>query len=166
MAVPAFTTGTAVISSDLQWMFTTRPLTFCYSTAAQTFTNTANIAATFNSEAIDRYNMHAGSSSQVNLGLELGWYQVQGGLSFVGSAGGGLRGAYIALNGTRIAAGATELPAVGNGSIVVNTPATMVHITSALDYIEIQGRQDSGGYLNTLQINGLNTWVSCIWLGS
>jgi hypothetical protein len=165
VAVPTFNTGNPITSADLNWWITTRPLTSVWQLNTQSIPTGAYTAVTFDSETIDRYNMHSGSGTQVTIGLELGWYRVTAGVSWFSGAGGTYRGAVIRKNGGDISGGHTEIPNTGNFCMVV-TGSLIVQATVSTDYVEVYAGHDRGSALSTNNGSGQNSFLSVEFLGT
>jgi hypothetical protein len=152
MAVPAFTTGTALTQADLSYMINAKPLFMAFQTVSQSLTSGASVPITFTTEVIDRYNMHSTSSntSRVVIGLELGWYRVTGIAHFSTTTSGTGQSVTINKNGSIITGTVKTMFAIGINPTYVTTEA-FVQSTISTDYIELVA---SSGVTTTTLVSG------------
>jgi hypothetical protein len=150
MAVPVFTTGAALTQADLSWMILTKPITQVYASSSQSMTGGTYIPVNLDTEIIDRYNMHSGSSSQITIGLELGWYRVRGTVNWVSGGAAGVN--YLAVirkNGTTFIHPYRQAPAISPSVPATTSVEILIQSTVNTDYIELMAGT-SGATRSTL----------------
>lgn len=88
-----------------------------------------------------------------------GWYEVSGGVGFVSSTAGTLRGGSWAKSGAAAGLGHRSVvvtnATIANNSIVIPMQATSIECNGTTDYLELWAIQGSGGGLNTNASDGL-----------
>jgi hypothetical protein len=154
MAIPAYSTGGAIVQSDLRYMITTKPLFQAYAFYSQSIPTSGLTAIILDTEVVDRYNMHSGSSPQVTIGRELGWYRVTGhvaigspgstGVSF--EAGIWKNGVIVQFSYRRTATRSTS-----DGPCILLE--ALIQATGPTDYVEIMAITAFGGNQATLGPN-------------
>ena len=151
MAVPNFTTGAALIQSDLQYMITSKPVFYAYLSVAGSISlpvGASDQAIPLDTEVIDRYGAHAPGSTSYRIGVELGWYMVSGQVAFTFNST-GQRTAVIYKNGFPLVESRATIQAALALNAVVRTATIFVNSATSTDYIELRGLQNSGSTLAT-----------------
>ena len=162
-AAPTFTTGTAVVQSDLAWWIQSRPLFYGTQTTAQTSVASGTwTAVNLQTVLFDRDSGHVGTSGRYTL-LTLGKYLASGMVAFAG-AGGTTRQARFVRNGTVVDGSLVELPLVGSVGVVI--PPVPVIATSITDYVELQCYHDAGSALSLAVSQGYLSQMLVQFAGS
>lgn len=121
----------------------------CTATQAtlQTITTATQTAITLDAETFDPYGMHSTSSNPSRVTATVAaWYECSGTVAFV--SGTGDRQVGLRVNGTTFVPGSygALVPGAVVAGVVVPTIPVFLNIG---DYVELMGRQASGGNLNT-----------------
>lgn len=167
-----YTVGDVLTAADLNayqrdnvaWLGTDKPHCRVRNSANISHTSSGSYQAlTFNSERVDVGGMHDTVTNTGRITVPSGGgglYLIGGCIEFAANAT-GLRGAQIRLNGTTVIA-VQEAPSVGAGSahpIMVTTAYQL----AAGDYVELMGKQSSGGSLNMLATGNYSPEFWAIW---
>jgi hypothetical protein len=131
-------------------------------TATQTFGNNSAGAITWTAEDFDRLSgWSTGTRYTATIG---GNYEFSGAVSFVSSAT-GIRNATWYLNGVAQNSSASSVAAAsGESTVVVARPA--VFKLAAGDYVELYGRQTSGGSITTDNTTAFQSSMTVKYLGA
>lgn len=155
----SFASAVATISSAGIFSSTAQCSAYAYANATQSLTSGALTAISLAAEAHDQGGMHDNVTNNSRLTIPAGGggtYLMYGQIAFAAS-GVGTRQAQILGNGSVLLAKSHLVPgAAGNISIA---QAFAVRQASVGDYIEVHGRQDSGGALNTDATDGATTFL-------
>ena len=153
--MPTFTAGQPVLASDLATL--SAALTFIHNppiaqlrqdTAQALGTSGTFFAITFDAEVVDSANGHSTSTNPSRYVAQYaGYYEISGGVAFVANATGS-RFVEIAVNGSALGGGTASAPASAGIGLWLAARDTKVFLNVG-DYVELWGRQDSGGSLNT-----------------
>lgn len=103
---------------------------------------------TFDAEVVDSVGGHDNVTNNSRYtAVYAGWYEIDGGVAFAANATGS-RFTEIAVNGSAVGGGVASAPATAGIGLWLPVRATLTFLNVG-DYVEIWGRQDSGGALNT-----------------
>lgn len=109
---------------------------------------------------LDPYNGHSTVTNPSRwVAPTPGWYFISG-VAAYSSNSTGERGAIIAKNGTTYQGSGELMPPNTAGATAVSTPTRKVHMNGTTDYLELYGRQGSGGSLNTAIFSDLTCALS------
>ena len=116
-------------------------------------------AIPFNQEVYDTHGFHDNTTNPSRITCQkAGTYIVTGQVSFAANATDN-RDALLRVNGTDYV-GQLRLPAAASGSTSV--PVTAIVMLNANDYIELCGRQYSGGSLDLYYANSISNYLTIV----
>lgn len=116
-------------------------------------------AIPLNQETYDTHGFHDNTTNPTRLTCQkAGTYIVTGQVSFAANATGN-RDALMRVNGTDYV-GQLRLPAAASGSASI--PVTAIVTLNANDYIELCGRQYSGGSLDLYYANSISNYLTMV----
>lgn len=140
------------------------PLFAARQTVAQSLTNGAYSAITWDSVTVDTADGHDSGLSTRYTAQYAGWYQLSGGASFAANVT-GIRRCGWAVNGSAINDYLSVQQAVNSGA--THSVARTLHVyLSVDDYVELYALQGSGGSLNTDVGNGVQSSISVRWVSN
>lgn len=149
---------------NIKWLGTDKPHCRVRNTANISHTSSGSYQAlTFNSERVDVGSMHDTSSNTGRITIPSGGgglYLIGGCIEFAANAT-GLRGAQIRLNGSTVIV-IQEAPSIGAGS-AHPIAVTTAYQLAAGDYLELMGKQSSGGNLNMLATANYSPEFWAVW---
>lgn len=154
------------------WNFldVTKPVCLAYQTATQSLTTSTFTAITMDSEVIDTDGQHSTSTntSRIVIGNTLGWYRVSGAVAYAGSGAGNGRRVRLLANGgaSGVIGGHGSIAPGGTGFTMCYLAPVLVQATLSTDYIELQGWQDSGGALLTLNNSQMESFLFAEYVGT
>ena len=151
MAVPVFTTGSAVLAADLNWMARTKPAFFGVAGVTAT-TLVANVATPIALDTIflDRGAGWSGANPTRYVMKELGYYRVNGSVTL--TAGVATIGVIIHRNGTALSF-SDVYTYINSASGTASSSNLIWQATATTDYLELCGFQPGPGNFAT-SING------------
>lgn len=133
-------------------------------TSGQTLTTSTDTAITFDTEDVDSTGMHSTSSNTSRLtAVYPGWYSAGGGISFAANAT-GRRGCSWRVNAALLNGSTVAYQAPS--STFAGAARAMRVFLNVGDYLEMYGRQESGGNLATAAVTGDQSNVSALWVSS
>lgn len=155
----------ANVRDAVNWTFTSRPLAQMRQTVAQSLTNGSYSAITFDAEDLDRDAGHSTVTNTDRYTVQTsGWYLCGGAVGFASNAT-GIRVARWTLNGTQVNGSTSSLLSSGAATFCLPTRGVLIN-TAVNDIIRLEGRQDSGGALNTAVTTDQQSSASIMWVGS
>ena len=138
-----------LIPSGINWIYNQKPLCMVHAPSGSV-TSVANQTWTaITMTTVDYDNMggwaYGNSISDHYTAQMSGWYMVLGCIVWDSASSAASRAARITINGTTVAGIASHPPSIINTGVCM---ARTVYLAK-LDYIQLQGFQDTGGSLNT-----------------
>jgi len=136
-----------------------------YKSADQTLSNNSLTVLSFNSEVYDTNNFHDNSTNNSRFTIpsgKAGYYQIVGDVSYRSSTANNYAG-QIQVNGNSL-----NFPAFGTsgGNFENHVPVQLVYYLSVGDYVELAGRQITGGSL-AVAGGGINgTYFGLYYIGA
>lgn len=125
-----------------------------YRSTVQSLTTGTDTAISFNTERYDTAELWVvGQPTRLTAPIA-GWYLIGGTIGFAANADTNMRQLILYLNGATAIAGHNE-PAVTG--VVTRINAHAIYQLAASDYVEMVGRQNSGGNLNTEALSAVAT---------
>ncbi len=157
----------AYVRDNGKWLGTDKPHCRVRNSANISHTSSGSYQAlTFNAERVDVGPMHDTSTNTGRLTVPSGgggFYMIGGCIEFAANAT-GLRGIQIRLNGSTIIA-IHEAPSIGAGSDHPVAVATTYQLAAG-DYVELMGKQSSGGSLNMLATSAYSPEFWAHWVAT
>ena len=154
----------AYVRDNTKWLGTDKPHARVRNSANISHTSSGSYQAlTFNSERVDVGAMHDTVTNTSRLTVPsggAGLFLIGGCIEFAANAT-GLRGVQIRLNGSTIIA-IQEAPSVGAGSAHPIAVTTAYQLADG-DYLELMGKQSSGGSLNMLATTNYSPEFWAVW---
>lgn len=120
----------------------------------------------FDAETLDTDGQHSNvtNNTRVLIGQTLGWYRCSGIVAF-GAATGARRGVEVALNGVSVNGSQVFVTGTTTAQFIgVPMPPFWVEATSASDYVELRGFQDTGGACPTAVSGGFRSSFTVEWV--
>lgn len=156
----------AYVRDNSKWLGTDKPHARVRNTANISHTSSGSYQAlTFNSERVDVGAMHDTSSNTGRLTVPTGgggFYAIGGCIEFASNAT-GKRGIAVRLNGsTIIAQHESDNIGASDHALAIST----VYQLAAGDYVELMGKQSSGGSLNMLATSAYSPEFYAHWLAT
>lgn len=156
------------VYQDARFWDVTKPVCLAYQTVVQSLTSGTFTAITMDSEQLDSDGQHSTSSntSRIVIGNTLGWYRVSGYVAYNTAAGGNTRDARLILNGATVNPGWLQESANSGGFASAPLQPVLVQSTLSTDYIELQGRQSSGGAVSTVFNSNMLSYILVEYIGT
>jgi hypothetical protein len=172
--VPAEMTAVAgAILTATQWntnvrdainFIITPPFAIIKQSGSQSLTNNTWTTITFDTEEIDRDNMHSTTTNNSRATAQTaGYYQIDAIYAASSNATGG-RATRLQVNGANVAGRSTAVMTASNfqTGVVVSGPVYL----NVGDYVELQANQLSGGALSTVNLTDTGCILTARWIST
>jgi len=142
------------------------PICIVRQTVAQSLSNATWTAITFDTEDVDRDNMHSTSVNTSRLTAQTAGYYLAHGVAAYATNGTGGRAAGLSINGTRSPGRAVDLQTVATAATTSAAPVSSIVFLNVGDYLELQANQASTGSLNTSVLADVQSSLAVLWVSS
>lgn len=142
------------------------PICEASQTVAQAIATNTPTPINFDTNIVDTYNGHSTVTNISRYTAQVaGWYSLGGVVVFAANAGGTLRSALWAVNGTLVNGGAAnQLPGGSSTRAAAIAAADIEVFLNAGDFVTLNGQQDVGANLNTAVASPNSSRMSIRWV--